>query len=549
MSEQHFRFFVTCFTVAKTLSVCKRESIQDLSELAGRFASYTQKLVIEAKILYDYGLQERKAGLFRLWNDSCFIKGEVGIMKGIVKFLRVLAGIAVTAGIIFVIVFFVRHSKPVIYDLRAYLDHSITGYDGEAVMEISVNKNGLAEDILPQLKKKDHDAYAALTEAINSGESGSFIDTLFDLSVSETEGLSNGDVVKVRFSYDNEELEHYGIAFTGETEEIPVENLEKIKELDLFADLKLDFAGISPYLTTDDRIFYESGDAYVVCSVTPSDHLKAGDQVTVTIDPQESELPEGTRAAKESQKVTVEGADSFVMHREELTDQDLERIRSQCEKALLESNAFSQTTVIPESEEEVQFNPEEAGMQVANLHFTDQTTLYADSGALDCTEVISQETPDLFALYYECDLVAKNSEADPDQSGDLVEAVEEAETQGADAADTQSDPAAENSSASGAVKEETGDSSGSSVQGESVTEADPETAGELLASDQPVIYHLYGVMFVGHMVRTAEGNLTFRIMNQPAYGPALHLYESQDMRAVAVNECIRSLPGTLKSVS
>lgn len=524
-----FRFFVTCFTVAKTLPVCKRESIQDLSESSVKFASFTRKLVIGKKILYDYGLQERSSGFsgFKLLLN----KGEYLIMKGIIKLLRVLAGIAVGAGIIFLIVFFVRHSKPVIYDLRAYLDHTVTGYDGEAVMEISVNKNGLAEDILPQLKKKDHDAYAALTEAINSGESGSFIDTLFDLSVSETEGLSNGDVVKVRFSYDNEELEHYGIAFTGETEEIPVENLEKIKELDLFADLKLDFTGISPYITTDERIFYESGEAYVVCSVTPSDHLKAGDQVTVTIDPEESELPEGTRAAKDSQKVTVEGADSFVMHRDDLTDQDLERIRSQGEKALLESDAFSQTTVIPESEEEVQFNPEEAGMQVANLHFTEQTTLYADSGALECTEVISQETPDLFALYYECDLVAETGAADSDESGDVIEAVEETETKTAAAADEQTVSAA------------------SAVQGESGSAQETDPSGELLASDQPVIYHLYGVMFVGHMVRTAEGNLTFRIMNQPAYAPALHLYESQDMRAVAVNECIRSLPGTLKSVS
>ena len=434
-------------------------------------------------------------------------------MKGFVKFLRVLAGIAAAALIIFLIVFFIRHSKPVIYDLRAYLDYTISGYDGEAVMDITVNKNGLAEDILPQLKKKDHDAYAALTEAVNSGESGAFIDQLFDLSVSETEGLSNGDVVKVQFSYNNEELKHYGIAFTGDREEITVENLEEIRELDLFADLKLDFAGISPYITTDERVFYESGDAYVVCSVSPADHLKAGDQVTVTIDPVETELPEGTRAAKDSKQFTVEGTDTFIMRADELSGKDQERILSQCEKALQENDAFSGITVVPESEEEEQFNPEEAGLQAANIHFTDQNTFYADSGSLDCTEVISEKTPNLLALYYECDLVEN-----PVQQT----AAEETET---------SDPA------------------GQAAEEQKTEDESKEQTEELLSSEQPAQYHLYGVMFVGHMVRTAEDNLTFRMLNQTEYVPALHLYESQDMRAVAVNDCIKRLPGSLKAVN
>lgn len=440
-------------------------------------------------------------------------------MKGFVKFLRVLAGIAVTAGIVVLVVFFVRQSKPVIYDLRAYLEHSISGYDGEAVMNVSVDKNGLAEDILPQLKKKDHDAYKSLTEAIKSGQSGSFIDTLFEMTVSDTEALSNGDVVTVRFSYDNEAVAHYGIAFTGDTEEIKVENLEEIRNLDLFADLQLDFTGISPYLTTDERIFFESDDAYVVCTVSPADHLKAGDLVMVTMDPDESELPEGTRALETSRQIKVDQTDAFIMKPEELTEKDQKRIRSQCEKALQTDGAFSGRTVIPELEEEAQFKPEDAGLQVSHVQLMDNTSFYADDGTLGCTDVISQETPDLMAVYYECD-IAEAKEPVPSAEEKKQENEEEI-------------------NAAEEVKK--------TDQADAETEENP-VQKEDDAENQKLLYHVYGVVFVGHIMRTTEGNLTFRIMNQPEYAVSAELYENQNMLEEAVKNCVGSLPGNLRAV-
>ncbi|MBR2188583.1 MAG: hypothetical protein IJ860_04145 [Eubacterium sp.] len=332
-------------------------------------------------------------------------------MKGLLKFLRVLLGLAVTAGVVFLIVYFVRHSKPVIYDLRAYLEYSVSGYDGEAVLEASLNKNNLAEDILPQLKKKDRTAYEDLSSAIDSGRSGDFIDQLYQMTVSKTENLENGDKVKVSFSYDNESLADYGIEFTGDEETIEIKDLKEIQPIDLFEDFTLDFSGISPYMSTDERVFRQVGDAYVVCTVSPSDHLKSGETVTATVDLEESELPEGTKPQKDSISVTVSEADSFVMESAELSDKDIKRIKKQCETVLKKENAFSDYDVYPEEDGSASFWIDKSSVSVKKIRFTGETVLYTDDGTLDGTAVIDEETPNLLALYYECD-VKNDSEID-----------------------------------------------------------------------------------------------------------------------------------------
>ena len=314
-------------------------------------------------------------------------------MKGLLKLVRALAGIAAVAAVVFLIWYFVTHSKPVIYDLRAYVEHTVTGYNGEAVMDVSVNKNNLAEDILPQLKKKDREAYQELSDAINSGRSSDFIDNLFVMKVSDVDHLSNGDTVRVNFVYDNEFLASYGVEFTGDSVDIPVEGLKDIVKVDYLKDITLSYAGISPYLTTDERIFTQLDDAYVVCTVTPADHLKSGDKVTVSIDMEESEFPEGTRPLREEAEFVVDEADAFVMKLSDLQEEDLKRIKKQCKKSLDE---FS-------------------GVKVS-----DEMILFTDDGELDGTEVIGKTTPNLLAAVFTCDPPPEAS-AGPEEGDEVTD--------------------------------------------------------------------------------------------------------------------------------
>ncbi|WP_278752735.1 hypothetical protein, partial [Alistipes putredinis] len=75
------------------------------------------------------------------------------------------------------------------------------------------------------------------------------IDTFCDIR--QRRGVRGKKYAYVNSTYLQNKLKEYGIKFKGETKEIKVEKLKKVKKVDIFKKLKLKFSGDAPEAYTD----------------------------------------------------------------------------------------------------------------------------------------------------------------------------------------------------------------------------------------------------------------------------------------------------------
>lgn len=160
--------------------------------------------------------------------------------------------------------------------------------------------------------------------------------------------LSNGN--KVRLTWDEEDYtkkwvqscsDIFGIKIKYSDKEYTVKDLDKVSVKDIFADITVEFSGISP-----------DGRAEVVNNskadeirnlnfeLDKDSDLKNGDTVTVTIYGDESEISAKLAGAKGyvpeafTKEYTVEGLDHYIASIDELSDADKQKIAAQTEDQL-----------------------------------------------------------------------------------------------------------------------------------------------------------------------------------------------------------------------
>lgn len=184
------------------------------------------------------------------------------------KALIVLVFVLVIGGIVYT-------KLPKTVDLHDYTTTcKVKGYNGFGTVSIECKWDKFTIDLAKYLKQKNKD--------MSESEVQSLVDrTDWDISASKEKGLSNGDVVKVKYDFDKNYLKEYGIVFKGATQKINVKNLKKVKKVDIFDGLELKYSGEGPTIQTDDYITIKKNGQKFECSVTPSSDLQVGDEVTV----------------------------------------------------------------------------------------------------------------------------------------------------------------------------------------------------------------------------------------------------------------------------
>lgn len=236
-------------------------------------------------------------------------KLKIGILVGVVAVVIAVGGFIVT--------------RPKVIDLNDYMECNISGYDGYGTAYADLNEEKFVRDVYSIAQKKENDL----------SEEYLFKGVRISADATPDEKLSNGDTVKVTYKFNEDDFKKYGIKLKGKTQTVRVKDLEKIKEVDIFENLDLQFYGTAPGVSTDEYTIIESGDASFTCTVTPYTDLNVGDEITVectSTDPVAGIKPE-------KMKTTVKVPDTvehYVVDPAELTEDNKAELTDIVQKIL-----------------------------------------------------------------------------------------------------------------------------------------------------------------------------------------------------------------------
>ena len=156
-------------------------------------------------------------------------------------------------------------------DLMEFATVNFSGVDSKGTANVSVDWSAFENTIAAEIADEGEQFGALLDLESNIG-----------YALDKTAGLSNGDTVTLTVSWNEEVAKKYGFSFKGEDRTFTVEKLQEAVEIDLFADIYVDFEGVSPDLSV--KIRNTSKDPFIqnVRYTAEPDYMVAeGDSITV----------------------------------------------------------------------------------------------------------------------------------------------------------------------------------------------------------------------------------------------------------------------------
>lgn len=161
----------------------------------------------------------------------------------------------------------------------------------------------------------------------------------------KTEGLSNGDTVKVTVTYDKDLQKESGVKVKGDTtKEFKVEGLKEPVEVDAFdssvwntdSGVKVAFEGTAPFaeLSIENNCDSSVPQAYVEYTADKTSDLQNGDTVTITASLKAGAEDEGYVLKETESTLTVEGLDSYVTDISMLSAEDVKTLEEQLKQEI-----------------------------------------------------------------------------------------------------------------------------------------------------------------------------------------------------------------------
>ena len=194
-------------------------------------------------------------------------------------------------------------------DLGDYVTVAYSGYDTQATAALSLRKSPEYQPFLKGVKIR---------------------------LLNENGRLKNGDLLDIRFLYDEEEAKEQKLRIASEEYTVEVSGLPKGRRLtneDLFRGLKVSYDGTAPQLTVS--LSNESSDPFLRTVsyeiLQPADFYDLGDTFTVKASFSEQEAIQNEYIADLSDKTTqkeytVAGADSYLREPSELSKEQLQTL-------------------------------------------------------------------------------------------------------------------------------------------------------------------------------------------------------------------------------
>ena len=168
-------------------------------------------------------------------------------------------------------------------ELAPYLSVSYTGYNGNGTPRIDFAFADFEYGIMSQWK--DDDKMEKLAEL-------TAVESTITYAADVSEGLSNGDTITVKISFNEEKAKEYGYSFTALEQEFTVEGLVEPIEIDPFAEdifgsgkiVDATIEGIDPYvcLYLRNNASVSEPIGHITYKADKDWNLKNGEVITIT---------------------------------------------------------------------------------------------------------------------------------------------------------------------------------------------------------------------------------------------------------------------------
>ena len=226
-------------------------------------------------------------------------------------------------------------------NINDYISVEYNGYETAGTAYVDFDETGFSEAVikaqgkkLKNVKSLDDLDWSDLTGLMGSSNWDLIDSITFD--VKPDSDLSNGDVVTVTASWNEDYEKKAGVKILSKEQEFTVEGLEEVKEVDPFEDVEVTFSGTTPYVyanwtnNSDDDYL-----RYLWFNFEDYDSLDVGDTVTLTVDEsEENALANGYKFTQTSKEYTVSGVDSYVTSAADISADNLDSMKNEATDAL-----------------------------------------------------------------------------------------------------------------------------------------------------------------------------------------------------------------------
>lgn len=256
-------------------------------------------------------------------------KEKKPVNKKIVKIISIVAAVVVAAIVALVVVL----NQPKKIKLDKYIKVEFTGYDGRGVAEVTLDKDGLKQELIKKLKLntlKGTDI-SSLVSAKYQAQLKKLNECLkvVDYEVDNTTGLKNGDKVVVKLKYDNSKIKKYKLKYTGSSKTYTVLGLEEIKKVDVFDGLKITYSGISPSGYMEYSYSGNENIAAYNFEFDKTRKLRNGDKITCTYTGDDDyTAKKGFIAESRTKEFEVSGLSEYVLNEKDLDDNVIKILKS-----------------------------------------------------------------------------------------------------------------------------------------------------------------------------------------------------------------------------
>ena len=226
-------------------------------------------------------------------------------------------------------------------NINDYISVEYNGYETAGTAYVDFDETGFSEAVikaqgkkLKNVKSLDDLDWSDLTDLMGSSNWDLIDSITFD--VKPDSDLSNGDVVTVTASWNEDYEKKAGVKILSKEQEFTVEGLEEVKEVDPFEDIEVTFSGTPPYVypnwtnnSEDDYL------RYLWFNFEDYDSLDVGDTVTLTVDEsEENALANGYKFTQTSKEYIVSGVDSYVTSAADISADNLDSMKNEATDAL-----------------------------------------------------------------------------------------------------------------------------------------------------------------------------------------------------------------------
>ena len=223
--------------------------------------------------------------------------------------------------------FFLRNQKSDIA-LSNYISADFSGVDGYGTINAYLDYDALQKDIWKAMGHEETDMTDAKVQK-DLAQVYQFTGQLYS-TISQKDGLKNGDKVKVSIDVPQEIPDELCINITDSEKEFTVEGLQEVQMFDPFEGIEVTFHGMSPFVKAEfNRIKQDDLYYYVDFTLDKTSGLAAGDTVTVTASYNEEYLREmGYGVSTDSKTYTVTSEGAYILKAEQLNQTIIDELNA-----------------------------------------------------------------------------------------------------------------------------------------------------------------------------------------------------------------------------